>query len=222
MAQMTDDWTARHEQLVLKILRQRDWQLIAQDELPAFVKRVEENILDGTVNPRPGTTREDTVHRATIYAYCRELYRASGEDGTLRQRRAFEEIAKHAQGVTFRYEQNPDTIKACIQSALQIVWEKRGQVREPGSFLRWIEQVVYHEIKGYWKETHRRREVPMSRLVPMGENEENEELALHVSNTLTSLPPEDEIAGCELREQLWAEVWRALAGNQRYQAIIIG
>lgn len=216
-------WMTRYDRLVSDVLCQRDWQLVAQEELPAFVQRVQATIADGTVKPRPSALPEDTVRRAAIHVYCHELYRATGADGTLRQHRAFAELARHAQGVACRYEDNPDVVQACVQSALQIAWEKRDQVRDPGSFLRWLEQVVYYEIKGYWKPQHRQHEVPMSRVVPAGEHEENDELVQRFWETLAYVPPpDDQVATRQVREQLWTEVRRVLADNQRYQAVIVG
>lgn len=221
---MASEWMRLCQHLVPVILHQRDWQLIAEDKLFDFVEWVERAIVEGIVNSKPGASPKETVRRATIHAYCQELYQASGENGTLRQRRAFEEIGRHAQGVAFRYEQNPGVVQACVQRALQIVWEKREQMRSAGSFLRWIEQVVYYAIKGYWKEKHHRQEVPMSHLrVAGGEAEDDNEDLEHFWEALSfTSPPDDEIIGRELREQLWAGVRRVLAANPRYEAVIVG
>lgn len=217
---MADSWTVLCQRLVPGVLRARDWKLIPQDELLTFIAEVSQAIAQGTVRPRPAASPAETVQRATVHVYCRHLYQASGENGDLRQRRAFEEIGRYLQGVACHFEQNVAVAQACAQSALQIVWEERDQVREPGSFLRWVEQVVYHEIKRYWKKAHRRHEVTMSQLTPAGEDEERAE---SFWEALSSVPPPDEdVANRQVRDQLWAEVRRVLAGNERYQAVIIG
>jgi RNA polymerase sigma factor (sigma-70 family) len=220
---MADDWMARCQRLVPQILRQRDWQLVFGDNLAGFIELVCQAIVDGTVRPRPGASPEAIVRRATIHLYCHELYRASGENGTLRQRRAFEEIGQHAQGVAFRYEQSSAIVQVCAQRALIIVWEKRKQVRQPGSFLRWIEAVVYHEIKGYWKEKHRRYEVPMSRFATTDGDEKTGGSLQRFWATLACIsPPDDEVISQELRKQVWSNVRRVLADNPRYEAVIVG
>jgi len=218
---MTNDWTTLCRRLVPEILRQRDWQLV--DDLPTFVEQVRQAIVDGVVRPRPGASPEATVRRATIHLYCRELHQACGEQGTFRQHRAFEEIGRHAQSVAFRYEHNLAVIEACVQRALVILWEKWDQIRQPGSLLRWVETVVYHEIKGYWKEKHRQREIPMSQLATPGEANMEDETLQRFWERLTSIPPpDDEVISQELREHLWREVRRVLAGNQRQEAVIVG
>ncbi len=220
---MTNDWMTLCRRLVPEILRQRDWQLISADSLPAFIDQVCQTIVEGTVRPGPGASPKTTVRRATIHCYCHELYQASGENGTLRQRRAFEEIGRHAQGVAFRYEQTPAIVQVCVQRALAIVWEKRAQVRKPGSFLRWVETIVYHEVKRYWKERQRQKEISMSQLIPADETEiDNSALERFWEKLAPVSPPDDEVIGQELREQLWAEVQRVLGGNRRYEAVIVG
>lgn len=174
---LVDDWTALCQKLVPETLRQRDWRLVSKDELARFVRDVEQAIRGGIIRPRSSTPPEDTARRATIHRYCHELYRASGDAGSRRQHRAFEEIGRHAQGIAFRYEQDAAIVQECAQRAVEIVWKKREQVRKPGSFLRWIETIVYHEIKGYWKKKQSQREVSMSELVlPAGWEEEGESL----------------------------------------------
>ena len=218
-----DEWTGLCWQFVPRILRQRDWQLVSEDELPRFVRDVGQVLSDGTIHPAPGATPEATVNRATIHRYCHELYRASGEAGSARQRRAFVEIGRHAQGVAYRFEQNPDVAQQCAQHAVEIVWEKREQVRQPGSFLRWIETIVFREIKGYWRNQQCQREVSMSELALPEGREDDEGAIQHFWDALSSLPPpEDELVARELREELWAGVRRALADNPRYEAVIVG
>lgn len=220
---VVDDWAGLCQRLVPETLSQRDWRLVSEDDLPHFIRSVGQAISDGTVRPRLGAAPEATVRRATIHLYCHELYRASGDESSLRQRRAFEEIGRHAQGVAFRYEQDPAIAQVCAQHAVEIVWEKREQVRHPGSFLRWIETIVYHEIKGCWKEKQRHREVPMSEFaLPGGGEDEGESLQRFWDALATLPPPDDDLVTRELREQLWLEVRRALAGIPRYEAVIVG
>lgn len=220
---MADKWAPLCQCLVPEILRQRDWQLISEDDLPGFVDRVHRAIVEGVVRPRPGALPETTVRRATIHLYCRELYQASGENGTRRQHRAFEEIGRYAQGVAFRYEQNVDVVQVCAQRALVITWEKRTQVLKPGSFLRWVETVVYREIKGYWRENHQQREVAMTQLVASSEDEVDDESLQRFWETLAfTSPPDDDVIRQELRDQLWTEARRVMADNPRYEAVVVG
>jgi RNA polymerase sigma factor (sigma-70 family) len=220
---VADDWITLCRRVVPEILRQRDWQLISEDSLPTFIGRVCETIVEGTVRPGPCASPEATVRRATIHCYCHELYRASGENGALCQRRAFEEIGRHAQGVAFRYEQTLAVVQVCVQRALVTIWEKRIQIRDPGSFLRWVETILYHEVKGYWKEKHRKQEITMSNLTPSNDSEMDDQSLQHFWETLDSIPPpDDEVIGQELREQLWAEVRHVLRGNRRYEAVVVG
>ena len=214
---MSDSWTTICQKLVPQVLQERDWQLI--EDLPAFVAQVEQVIAQGVVRTRRGSSREATARRATIHLYCRELYKACGEHGTLRQHRAIEEMGRHAQGVAFRYERDLDVIRVCVQRALTILWEKHDQIREPGSLLRYVEKVVYHEIKGHWKKQRRRKETPMSHVMPTGDDENLQ----HFWEALTPIPPpDDEIVDKELSEQLWSEVQRVFSAHPRYEAVIVG
>lgn len=220
---MAEDWTALCRHLVPEVLLQRGWRLITVENLPGFTEVVRRAITEGEVKPRPGAPPEATVKRATIHLYCHELYRASGENGTLRQRQAFEEIGRHAQGVAYRYEQDTTIIQECAQHSLEIVWQKRSQVRKPGSFLRWVESIVYYEIKAYWRRARHPREVAMSQLIASeGDELDDESLLRYWEALATTSPPDDEVICQEQRDQLRGAVRCALSDNPRYEAVIVG
>ena len=219
---MGDSWTTVCQKLVPQVLQERDWQLI--EDLPAFVVQVKQAIAQGVVRTRRGASREATARRATIHLYCRELYKACGEHSTLRQHRAFEETGRHAQGVAFRYERDLDVIQICVQHTLAILWEKREQIRDPGSLLRWVEVVVRRKILVCQSSGKKRSDIPISQLLPKGEtgNSDDENIQ-HFWETLTSIPPpDDEIVHKELSEQLWHEVGRAMSAYPREEAVIVG
>jgi RNA polymerase sigma factor (sigma-70 family) len=218
---MTEDWTALCRHLVPEVLLQRGWHLITAENLPGFTEAVRGAIIEGTVKPRPGAPPEATVKRATIHLYCHELYGASGENGTLRQRQAFEEIGRHAQGVAYRSEQDTTIIQECVQQSLEIVWEKRSQVRQPGSFLRWVESIVYHEIINHWPSADP-RVITMSQLASDGNEMDDESLLRYWESLATVSPPDDDVVRQEQRDQIRAALHRVLGDNPRYEAVIVG
>lgn len=220
---MTTDWMTWCQRLVPEILHQRNWQLVS--DLPCFIEKVHQAIIDGVILPKRGSAPKETVRRATIHLYCYEMYQACGEQGSRRQHLAFEEIGQHAQGVAFRYEYNPAVVQECVQQALVILYEKRHHIRNPGSLLRWIESTVYHEIKGYWKKPGQGREVPVSHMISTAETDSNgeDEAVQRFWDSLASVsPPDDEVISQELCEQLWVEVRRVLADNPQQEAVIFG
>lgn len=220
---MATDWLALCLKLVPDILRERDWHLIAAEDLPAFVTAVCQAIEQGVVKPVPGVSPELTVRRATIHLYCYELYRASGEDRTPRQHRAFEEIGQHALRVAYRYERDTTIVQDSVQQALLNVWQKREQVRQPGSFLRWIEKIVCHEVKNRQRQNGRKQEIPVSRLRnPHQDGIDDESLLRYWESLATVRPPDEDVICHEQREKVRSEVYRALAGNARYEAVIVG
>lgn len=219
---MGSDWTALCQRLVPEVLQQRDWRLV--EDLPAFFVEVENAIADGIVRTGLVASPEDLVRRATIHLYCHKLYRACGENGTLRQHRAFEELGRHAQGVAFRFECDQEVIQACVQSALAKMWRNYAQIRQPGAILRYVEVIVYREVKAYWRQRHVQEEVPVSRLTMSDTAEDDgDEASQRLWEVLASTRlPDDAVIEQELRDELWQEVHRVLSGHPRQRDVIMG
>ncbi len=217
---MSDLWKTVCQRVTPQVLEQRDWQLIT--DLTAFSERVAQAIAQGTVRPSPGMSDDQVARRATTHIYCQELYWASGQNGTLRQHRAFQEIGRYIQIVAQRYEHDPNIIQECIQQTLVIFWEKREQIRNPGSLLRWVEMVIYREIKRHWRQKQRKREIVAGDNMAEDKTKAEDKVE-HFWNALRAhSSPDEQVVDRELREQLWIQVQHALAGHPRQQAVIIG
>lgn len=216
---MTTDWLALCRRLAPGILRGRDWRLVSDTE--AFARQLAELVTSDALRADPTFSPEELVRRATLHAYSRELYHACGEHGTWRQRRAFQEVGQYAQGVVYHHDHDPAVVQAVAQRTLTITWQKLGQVRQPGSFLRWIEKTTYHELLREWKKKGRIEEIPVSGLLPDYDIPDDalERFWAHLGSVP---PPDDELIERQEGEALWAEVDRVLAPYPRHRAVVVG
>ena len=137
MAQGERDLTDRVARTAAELLTRRDWRLIGPAAWPGFVAEVAQQVVSAAAGP-PDTAQID---RAVVTAYCSRWYAACTAAEPERQQRAWLELHRRVCGVALRFVDRAE-LEDAAQSVLVHVYEKLDTVREPGSFLRWVDQVA--------------------------------------------------------------------------------
>jgi RNA polymerase sigma factor (sigma-70 family) len=138
---------------VRRALAQRGWELV-EDEA-AFVEEVLAQVQFRIQNSR--RPLEKIIEDATINRYGYLWHAACGDNGTLRQRRAFMELHRYLYSIAL-YCAKHDLYLAegSTQEALLSVWQHLDQVQDPGSFARWAGAIVSNEVKQQFKKLVRK------------------------------------------------------------------
>jgi RNA polymerase sigma factor (sigma-70 family) len=112
--------------VVARIVQAHGWQLLEPSEL---VRRTLE---------QPYASTADRLESAVIGAYCVAMHAAcSGTEGSARQNRAYDELARYLYSLTFtRFaDLRPDVREDVTQSALERIFKSFERCREPVAFL---------------------------------------------------------------------------------------
>lgn len=131
------------ERLVPQILARRGYELI--EDMAAFTAEVlievQARLID---NRRP---LDKIVEDAVVNRYGYIWHAACGENGTLRQRRAFEELNYYLYPIALHQAGRDASIaEDSAQEALLIIWQHLDQVKDAGAFARYASKIVYHEV----------------------------------------------------------------------------
>lgn len=134
------------EQRALDMLRRvcagREWRLLSYPALGIIEADAARQVLEVArrwqAKDKPDTADDKLLERAAVHVYCHvALYPAVGLDNTTAQDRAFGEIWRYIFPIAMRHLRDPMQADVCANGALATVWEKRGQVRDPGALLTW-------------------------------------------------------------------------------------
>ncbi len=141
------------QRVTLAVLAKRKWGLVSQ--LDDFVAQVaaEAEDLRKTINKQQGLP--EIIGRAVVRCYSQLLYAACREHGSLRQGRAFEELAAYIYRITLYQLHDASLAEEYTQQSLLKVWEKRDQCRQPFCFLRWVASIAIHEYGAFFRRKSR-------------------------------------------------------------------
>lgn len=220
MTESVPNWHA----LVLQELQTRNWTLVTPDD--AFFERVRNEIHAAANDPAAAPVQE--VRRATVRCCARLLYDACGEDGTSRQRRAFEELWAYPYPRALMRVHNSGAAQDVAQQALVKIFAKRTTCRDAGSFLRWCEQILLREISDRFRELYERRlsahgEEYIRREIGLEEMSETENSGSASANQALSASAHD-TAHAALQDPMRAALLDALRdclGNERHVLVIV-
>jgi RNA polymerase sigma factor (sigma-70 family) len=155
---------------ITPVLARRDWQL-AQPELndgawSALVADVERLMAESQDRRRQAGERLD---RAVIFAYCPILLAACREEGSPRQRRAFEELWRWIYPrVYVRIDQAQDAQDVAQQVMLK-VYQNLHQVAHPHGFLGWVSAIIRREVGEHFRRQNRMNQFEQG-MPPDGDN----------------------------------------------------
>lgn len=138
---------------VLNVLAKRGWQLV-RDET-GFAEKICAELRQRETTDTPERV---AIERATIRHYCQVLHGACSESGSSLQKRAFEELWRYLYPIALYKTHNADLAQDLTQQALEKVWKKISQCREPGSFLSWATLILINEIREHYRHKGHREE----------------------------------------------------------------
>jgi len=132
--------------IIRRVCANCDWQLITCAEsgvtVDAFADRVAARLQTWQEAGEHAEITEALVERAVINEYCRLLYHAIGLERSAAQQRALDEVWNYVTPIIRRLLPDVGEAAACANSVLLMVWRKRGDVRDPGSFLAWTAMIA--------------------------------------------------------------------------------
>jgi RNA polymerase sigma factor (sigma-70 family) len=194
----------------MAVLARRDWQLVPEPS--AFVRAVWAELRAESSGGADGHSSQAIEH-ATSHQYCRVLYEACLGGNPIRQQRAFFEIHKFLYRSALFKTRGTLAAEDAAQAALEKIWLKRHQVRDPGAFLGWCDLVLLTEVlmKKRRDERRERQEVVESDLAAREPDLQSD----------TACNPHRHAEQGEMRGQVRAAI-RACLKNQQHAAVIIG
>jgi DNA-directed RNA polymerase specialized sigma24 family protein len=174
--------------LIARSLASFGWRLLDYPELGVSLAEFAERVLACyrrfQQEAHTHKSTDDLVVRAVQHVYCIVLYKAVGMDKTPVQDRALDEIAAYVIPTIRHYLTDDDRIQECANNVRRIIWEKRGQVRDAGSFLYYAMIVARHEALRI--STEHKQEILWSDLFP--EDDDPDERETQLSERLLVAP----------------------------------
>jgi RNA polymerase sigma factor (sigma-70 family) len=135
-----------HRAAIQRVCANRDWRLLTCADLAItmddFAQRVTKRLQGWLDAGEHAQITEALVERAVIHEYCRLLYHVVGLERTAAQQRALDEIWNYVTPIIRRVLRDDALSEACANDVLLTVWRKRGDVRDPGSFLGWTAMIA--------------------------------------------------------------------------------
>ncbi|MGB8647932.1 MAG: sigma-70 family RNA polymerase sigma factor [Anaerolineae bacterium] len=150
---MDEQWIKNCAGMVEGVLKDRGWAL--GEPRGEFLERVVAGLQDHFRAPEDTPT--GAIKRATVRQYCQVLYDACGTPDLVRQERAFQEVWAWLFPHAMRRLGDETRSKDAVQQALIKIWEKRVECRNPGSFLRWCEQIMVNEAREMFRREYEKR-----------------------------------------------------------------
>lgn len=150
---MIDLWLERCRVLVARELKQRDWTLAPSDD--AFLRQLVEELQKGQSDA--DALKDATIVGGIVRCYTRLLYEACGEDGTPRQRRAFDELWNYLFPHAIYQVHDAALAEDALQETLVKIYQKRVTCTDVGSFLGWCDQILRNVIRGRFRNEYQAR-----------------------------------------------------------------
>lgn len=133
----------RYREATAHILAQRGWHLVEDEAQFAIAVEAE-------VHRRlPGNRRslDLIVEDAVINQYGPIWHRACLQNGSLRQRRGFEELYAHLYPIALYRAHHDEAIALdCTQASLETIWRKLPDVRDPHAFMRYCHMILIRQV----------------------------------------------------------------------------
>lgn len=105
----------------------------------------------------PDDLPPNLIQRGTVRCYARVMFETCGLDGAARQKRAFQELWEYLYPRAVYRLHETGAAQDVTQQTLVKIYQKRITCRDPGSFLRWGEQILFHEISERFRQLYERR-----------------------------------------------------------------
>lgn len=143
---------------ITHVLAKRGWSLINQTETRIWNAFVEEAAaLAGQIDVTQPVD-QTRLDRAVIGAYCPVLHAVCAEDGSERQRRAFEELWRWVYPRVYQRVDSAEDAEDVSQEVMRKVYENLHQVTDPRGFLAWVNKISFRTLTRHYKNQDRRKQ----------------------------------------------------------------
>jgi RNA polymerase sigma factor (sigma-70 family) len=133
--------------IVRAMLAKQGWQLEDPDTLA--------NAISQELAEQQASDTE--IQRATIRHYCVVLHTACSDQGSARQRRAFEELWNYLYPMAlYRVHNDAELAEDMTQQALEKTWKNLAHCRNTGSFLSYSALILINEIRQHFRKKFKR------------------------------------------------------------------
>jgi DNA-directed RNA polymerase specialized sigma24 family protein len=139
--------TERCNAAVAQVLKRYDWRLLEANE---FVRRTEDNIRTSAI---------ENPWVAAVNVYCQCLYTTCrGDEGPVRQERAFLELQHYLFEISFREVADiPTDLRwEHVNEALLRIWQRLPAYYKPGAFLALAAMELRNVMRPWWSRQHGR------------------------------------------------------------------
>lgn len=201
------------EDRINHILTNRDWGLIDQADRLAWQELMNDVAASIGQSDDATSVDQERLDRAVIGAYCPILHAACSDEGSLHQRRAFEELWHW---VYPRVRQRVDTDQDAEDVAQQVmlkVYQNLHQVTDPRGFLAWVNKITFRTLADHYRRKGRRDRVEQFIFDVETDSEKVDELAA-VSDSL-----EMELSLAE--EELVRMIYECMPERKRRQTEVL-
>ncbi len=213
--------------IILSLAKERGWHLCSFGRTDAvedlFINNVRRTLEQWEDQPAGRNQIAYNLQRAVIYEYNKLLYAAIGQQGTTAQERALIEIWNYVTPLIRKIVRDDDLAHDVAMDVLIKVCERRDQVRDPGCFLAWAAVIARRAALQAVRRAG--REVPVSDLIPEGEEEgaeENQEEYLgRLKEGTDGLPPPEPNGAMRIAE-LEARIRECLRRMRHAAEVFIG
>ncbi len=163
--------------VIHRICANRDWRLFSCAELgvtaEAFAGRVAARLQAWLEAGEHAEITAPLIERAVINEYCRLLHHAVGLERTAAQQRGLDEVWNYVTPIIRRILPDDAEAIACANAVLLTIWRQRGEVRDPGSFLKWAGMIAGRAALQAFR-SRGGREIPFSDLFAAEETENDD------------------------------------------------
>ncbi len=132
--------------IIHRVCANRDWRLLGDPDLgispESFARRVGDRLRHWLDAGEHAEITDGLIERAVINEYCRLLHHAIGLERTAAQQRGLDEVWNYVTPIIRRVLPDMTEAAACANTVLLVVWRQRGDVRDPGSFLKWTAMIA--------------------------------------------------------------------------------
>lgn len=144
----SDPLRERCQLVARRVLKDNGWELVSADD-KSFVQKILDRIVDRfPAVPKPASEiTDDLIIRATKNAYCAVLYQAYKDDGSEEQMQAMTEVKNYVYRRLLALTQGDGAMAdECAQDAMTQAWLHWHRVRDPGTFLGYVQRIGVHRV----------------------------------------------------------------------------
>lgn len=196
------------------VLADNGWTLVAADD-QAFMGKVVEVVrerLRRSSGPKEAAV-PSMIRRAITNVYCERLYRAYKQDGTSVQEQAMQEVFQFVyRRLLLTAEGDEQLAYQCANDAVNIAWQTWERVRDPGSFLGYVQRIGVNGVLAVLKEAARKIDL-------LSDEEDENDNMIHMLHE-PSPDPEQQYESQALARRIYQVIGQCLSASREARIII--